>query len=125
MTAKPHPGLARRHSRPAATATKKAGPHGTGLVRAIVAALSGFAQSREAGLVAQAAHRRLLELTCALTADAELAARRLDRALAPVAQAEAQLDHAPLVAAEAIQRACDRALHLVGLDLLGGRRLIA
>src|SRR5918997_425322 len=90
-----------------------------------VVCLRGFAQTGQRGLVAEAAHRGLFELTRAVAGEAQLPARRLDRALAAVAQSKAQLDDAALLARQAPEGVCDRALELAGLGLLARVRPLA
>src|SRR5918997_4748805 len=82
-----------------------------------VVCLRGFAQTGQRGLVAEAAHRGLFELTRAVAGEAELPARRLDRALAAVAQSEAQLDDTALLARQPREGVGHGLLELAGLGL--------
>src|SRR5207237_399505 len=69
--------------------------------------LQEVAQLRGARAVAQLAQRLRLDLADALAGDAELAAHLLQRALAPVVQPEAELQHAPLAARQRVQHVLD------------------
>src|SRR5215213_817703 len=60
-------------------------------------------QLLRAARVAQLAERLRLDLADALSGDAELAANLFQRPLAPVVQAEAKLEYAPLAARQRVQ----------------------